>query len=63
MSYVIPALHTLTASRWTLFCAKLLGRRMVTRDGEWQIESACWRGRYYMLDFKNVGPVDADAPF
>lgn len=64
MSQVFPALHTLTASRWTLFLVRLLGRKYVTQDGGWQITSAHWRGKIYMLDFREVAPVNnSEIPF
>lgn len=51
---VFPALHTLTATRWTLLMARLFGRKRVTHDGDYRVTSYLWRGKLYLTDFSEA---------
>ena len=46
----LPALRTLTASRWTIFLARLLGNRRQFRDGGAWVTVAERRGKTYVID-------------
>lgn len=46
----LPALRTITASRWTVFLASVFGRRRQFRDGTAWVEVAEWRGKTYLIN-------------
>lgn len=46
----IAALNTLVASRWTIFLARLFGRRIEERDGDAWVIMAEWKGRLYLIE-------------
>lgn len=50
--YLPAALRTIVASRWTLLCARLFGRKVVARDGTTQVTLARWGGRFYLIDWQ-----------
>ena len=50
--YVLPALRTLEASSWTLFCAWLFGRREVVKSVDGTVTLDHWRGVSYLVDYK-----------
>ena len=45
-----PALNSIIASRWTIFCARLFGRHREFRDGAAWVKVADWRGKTYLID-------------
>ena len=49
-SALIPALRSITASRWTLLMARWFGQHHEFRDGNAWVKVAYWRGISYLID-------------
>lgn len=50
--YFKEAFATITASRWTLLMARLFGKKRFGHDGKYAVKLSFWRGKYYLLEFK-----------
>lgn len=46
------AIRTAEASRWTMFKAKLFGRRVEGFDGRTRVVGHIWRDNLYMTDYQ-----------
>ena len=51
------ACNTLKATRWQLFKARWLGRKIVNRDGWCVVTFYEYRGVLYLIDFENLEPM------
>lgn len=49
--YPIEAVNTLVASRWTIWLAKIFGKRIEGQDGRHKAIMYQWRGKTYLTDF------------
>lgn len=52
--FAVEAMRTFTASRWTLLCARLFGRRIVGHDGRFRVLLRSWRGKTYLVGFSEA---------
>jgi hypothetical protein len=52
LSWVGAGIHTLDASRWTLWMARLFGRRFESEDTGHQWIGYEWRGKFYLTDYR-----------
>ncbi|MEQ8511531.1 MAG: hypothetical protein RLN67_13825 [Algiphilus sp.] len=50
-TYWKTAHNSITASRWTLLCARIFGRKATGHDGFHHVRIARWRGKGYLLDY------------
>ncbi|ARQ01870.1 hypothetical protein [Pseudorhodoplanes sinuspersici] len=50
-SWVGAGINTLDASRWTVWMAKLFGRRFTGEDMNKTIVGYEWRGKLYLTDY------------
>lgn len=48
--FIVESLNTLRASRADLLMVKLFGRRSTSRNGDYVVEIAEWRGEFYVID-------------
>lgn len=49
---LVPVLNSFRASRWELFCARFLGRRVVRDDSQGiHVILYRWRGREYLVGY------------
>jgi len=55
ISWWDAAIHTIDAKPWTLWMARLFGRRFTGHDGEFEVIGYQWRGKLYFHDFRDNG--------
>lgn len=48
--FPLAALRTIHASRWTLWCARMFGRKVVGEDSGNRVVGYEWRDKLYMTD-------------
>lgn len=53
--YFEESINTMKAGWIELICAKLFGKKTVGRDGYYSVTVSYWRGRSYLLDFRESG--------
>lgn len=54
VSWMGAAIHTLDARPWTLWMARLFGRRFTGNDGEHLIIGYQWCGKLYFHNFRSL---------
>ena len=52
MSFVIPALNTVRASRWELLKAKLFGVKNITEEDGCKVVLYKYKGKFYLTKFE-----------
>ena len=50
-SYIIASINTLKASGWTLWAARLFGKKRVVDTPDGRVVTHSWRGLRYLTDF------------
>ena len=53
MSFIIPALNTVKASRWEMFKARLLGMKYIAREDGFVVVLYKYKGKVYISSYKN----------
>lgn len=54
--FPLAAMRTLAASPWTLLLARILGRKVIGRDGDCTCTAYEWRGKMYFTSFEHLPP-------
>ncbi len=54
LPFLGSALNTAKAALWTIWCARLFGRKVVSEDDNTRVIAYWWRGKLYLTDVHSL---------